>query len=288
MTSWLNRFGHWLFVRPWWVWATFVVVVGILAIHCRLSLTGEASVRITGLVFQLLGLWTVAKGLKETRELFGRPGVFASLIRWLRDAPRFTPKLSISVSNSATIGISTRVVIAPASIEERLTSIERQLADSRHLGSEALTSEGRTCQAADQAIQRKLEEFAAGGLHLETIGLIWIFIGIILATISVEIDTLYKSILNYRLCFFSYPCLAGCDRWYYEYMPSRNYTHSVPANHKRHVGPLLSRSFPHPHLPLTLGTTAPAPVIHPPAVRHRRQDPRFSRMKRMTFTPQIL
>jgi hypothetical protein len=122
MTSWLNRLGHWLFVRPWWVWRTIGGVVGILIIRCRLSFTGEASLRITGLVFQLLGLGTVAEGLKETRELFGHPGVFASLIRWRRDAPRFTPKLSISVSNSATIGIGTRVVIAPASIKERLTS----------------------------------------------------------------------------------------------------------------------------------------------------------------------
>jgi hypothetical protein len=157
-------------VQPWWVWLTIGGVVGILIIGCRLSFTGEASLRITGLMFQLLGLGTVAEGLKETRELFGHPGIFAALIRWRRDAPRFTPKLSTSVSNSATSGSSTRMVIAPASIEERLTSIESQLADYRHLGSEALTSEGHTREAADQEIQRKLEEFAAGGLHIETIG----------------------------------------------------------------------------------------------------------------------
>jgi hypothetical protein len=121
-------------------------------------------------MFQVLGLGTVAEGLKETRELFGHPGVFASLIRWRRDAPRFTPKLSTSVSNSATSGRSTRMGIAPASTEERLTSIERQLADYGHLGSEALTSEGHTCEAANQEIHRKLEEFATGGLYIETIG----------------------------------------------------------------------------------------------------------------------
>jgi putative tryptophan/tyrosine transport system substrate-binding protein len=32
MTSWLNRLGHWLVVRPWWVWVTIVVVVGVLMI----------------------------------------------------------------------------------------------------------------------------------------------------------------------------------------------------------------------------------------------------------------
>lgn len=202
MTSWLNRFGHWLFVRPWWVWVTFGVVVGILAICCWFSLKGEPAVRITGLVFTLLGLWTVAKGLKETRKLFRRPGLLALIKQWLREVPRFTPRPSISVSSSTRIGISTRVVIVPASLEERLTSIERQLADYRHLGSEALASEGHTREAADQEIQRKLEEFAAGGLHVESIGLFWIFIGIILATISVEIDTLYKSMFNYKLCPF--------------------------------------------------------------------------------------
>jgi hypothetical protein len=154
-------------------------------------------------VFQLLGLGTVAKGLRQTHQLFSRPGVLASLMRWLRDAPRFTSRSSsIPVSSSALIGISTRQSIAIATIDERVTSIERQLADYRHLGSEALASEGHRCEAADREILRQLEELAAGGLHLEPIGLFWIFIGIILATISVEIDILYKLIFNCKPCLF--------------------------------------------------------------------------------------
>jgi hypothetical protein len=202
MTSWLNRLGHWLVVRPWWVWVTIVVVVGILMIRCRLSLTGEASLRITGLAFQLFGLGTVAIGLHKTRQLFKHPGLLALIKQWLRDVPRLASQRSIPVSQSATIGISTRLTIAIPSIEERVAVLERRFAEDSHLRGEAIASEGRSREAADQELRKQLEEYAAGGLNLETIGLCWIFLGIILATISVEIDTLYKSIFNYKLCLF--------------------------------------------------------------------------------------
>jgi hypothetical protein len=133
---------------------------------------------------------------------FKHPGLLALIKQWLRDVPRLASQRSIPVSQSATIGISTRLTIATPSIEERVAVLERRLAEDSHLRSEAIASEGRSREAGDQELRKQLEEYAAGGLNLETIGLCWIFLGIILATISVEIDTLYKSIFNYKLCLF--------------------------------------------------------------------------------------
>jgi hypothetical protein len=144
----------------------------------------------------------VAKGLKDTRELFGHPRILTLLLQWFRDIPRATPQRSIPVSQSATIGISTRFGLTVSSFEERLTILERRFTEESHLRSQALASESHSREAADQELRRQLEEFAAGGIHLESIGLFWMFLGITLATASIEIDKLYKLFLNYRLCLF--------------------------------------------------------------------------------------
>ena len=93
------------------------------------------------------------------------------ILRWLHNRPRFLPRTSAFRDAQA------RLVVETASLGEELRS-------ERH-----------DREAAGEALQRQLEEFAVGGLQLETVGLMWIFIGIILTTISVEIDKLYKLVV---------------------------------------------------------------------------------------------
>lgn len=52
-----------------------------------------------------------------------------------------------------------------------------------------LAAERQEREAGDSRTGRLLEEAMAGGLHLETVGAFWLFVGIVLATASSEISS---------------------------------------------------------------------------------------------------
>ena len=52
----------------------------------------------------------------------------------------------------------------------------------------ALESERHDRETGDQANKKFLQEAIAGGLHLETTGVFWLFCGIVLASASTEIS----------------------------------------------------------------------------------------------------
>jgi hypothetical protein len=178
MILWLKRLWRWLvavirwIVRPWWwVVVTLGLLVEAFLIPYKFSFPVEPCVRLTGLAFQLLGLWTVARGLGETRKLFDRPNWTTFIAQWWRDSPRVTPRAT------AFADAQTRVRIRAPSPED------------------GLEVEARSRELVDQRLQKQLEEFAAGGLHLESIGLLWILMGVTLATASVEIAWLLKRLM---------------------------------------------------------------------------------------------
>jgi hypothetical protein len=203
---WHTAVNHWL-TQPWLIWATLLLVAVALLIPYTFSFSIEKSVRITGLVFQVLGLLTVADGLRKTRKLFNRPGLTTLAAKWFGQFPSFARKpYLLNVSENARVSDNVDAVLIrnsaqALSIEQRLALIEDRLAGhddlirkmetniagESHLQREALQSESRSRESADKTLQRQLEEFAAGGLHLEAIGLFWILLGVSLATASVEI-----------------------------------------------------------------------------------------------------
>jgi len=52
--------------------------------------------------------------------------------------------------------------------------------------------ERRARDEADAQIREQLESFSVGGLHLESMGLVWLFVGITLATLPGEIASLLE------------------------------------------------------------------------------------------------
>jgi uncharacterized coiled-coil protein SlyX len=181
-----------------------------------MSSWGAVYVRLTGLVFQVLGLIIVAKGLRDTRKLFNRPGWTTRAAKWWHEFPSFGPKNYVLDVEPASLHLSgdvdAVVIRNPAqglSIEHRVVQLEGRLAEQEHLISQmqtkiaaesrlqkkALQSESRSRASADQILEKKLEEFAAGGLHLETIGLFWILTEVFLATASVEIAWLLRRLM---------------------------------------------------------------------------------------------
>jgi hypothetical protein len=88
-----------------------------------------------------------------------------------------------------------------ASLEERIVALEQAqrqqsdlIADVREcIDKEAqvraseLESERRERAVVDSKIRGLLEEASAGGLHVERIGVFWLFLGLIFGTASTEI-----------------------------------------------------------------------------------------------------
>ncbi len=96
-----------------------------------------------------------------------------------------------------------------ASIERRLAVLEENLRALRdemdakvqdlrkRMASikEQAERESREREVEDQKMAAKIEEVAVGGLHLETIGLLWLVFGVIGTSIPEEIAALIRRIL---------------------------------------------------------------------------------------------
>jgi len=193
----------------WYMWLCigvllFAFIVGFTA-HRLLSVTLTDAVRYSGTVLQILGLSTVALGLRQMRRMFDRPSVGAAILRWLRRfAAAFTGPKSISAQASL-VGVATmtgelRVIrgVGPgATLDQRVSILEENLKllrdelDTRLQGvrqelgtvKESIERERQERRVADEKTARKIEEVAIGGLHLEVVGLIWLFLGVMAASI---------------------------------------------------------------------------------------------------------
>jgi hypothetical protein len=122
------------------------------------------------------------------------------MLRWFRQlATAFTaPKptsVSVSFAGIATMAGDLRVDLVPrpgATLAERVSILEEKL---KHLRDELDTKiqgvrrevdtvkksverESQERRVGDEKMAREIEEVAIGGLHLEVVGLIWLFLGI--------------------------------------------------------------------------------------------------------------
>ena len=79
-----------------------------------------------------------------------------------------------------------------SSIHERISSIERVMDEEFRKKAEAIRNEEQARRTEDNAIRAKLEATGTGGVHISAIGALWLFVGVILSSASVEIAELLK------------------------------------------------------------------------------------------------
>lgn len=206
LTLWLRALWFWLTEpRHFWL-ATFVVALALI-FTLRRGVT-EPEIRISGLLLQILGIGTVAWGIRETRALFGRPTLVAEFRAWLRRFPVYGGRV-VSASVNITMpglslharGSSSASAGPDASIEARIEALEKnvKLINERidHTQNEMdqkfrshadlLKQEEQTRGREDQAIREKLEATETGGLHISAMGVLWLFVGVTLSTAAPEI-----------------------------------------------------------------------------------------------------
>jgi hypothetical protein len=204
--AWVRALWSWL-TEPRYFWLAISVVAIALSFTLRRGVT-EPEVRITGLLLQILGIGTVALGIRQTRALFGRPTLMAQFRTWLRRVPVYRGRV-VSASMNLTVpgasvnarGYASAAARSNTSIEERVDALEKNLTVVTARIDEAqkemyqrfrshadnLRQEERLRAHEGQAIREKLETTETGGLYISAIGALWLFVGVTLSTAALEI-----------------------------------------------------------------------------------------------------
>ena len=206
MVNWLKRLWLW-FKELSHFWLSLVVLLPLIS-YAFLPTLEETRLRIAGLVLQLCGIGTVARGISQTRQLFGHPSIVESSLQWLRRFPSFRPK-AISGSGhisgggikfsghgevSSKLGPTASLEARVSDLERRLTSVNLKVDElQNHVDTNVrklkeLIDDERVSRGKDvHELYQKLEHTETGGLRLSLVGLIWLCCGLVMSTIPNEI-----------------------------------------------------------------------------------------------------
>jgi hypothetical protein len=170
-------------------------------------------VRYVGLVLELLGLITVAFGLKGKRELFKKPSFVEHVTSWWNQRPAWKPVTIIACGAfaSANSFFSAKASIWHGAIDEtvesRLAALENNLlsirseiqlieqdANSKHSKLiHEIENEQQTRQSSILELSKRLEDMAAKDIGFEALGVYWLCCGLVFSSLPSEIADL----LNY-------------------------------------------------------------------------------------------
>lgn len=210
---WIHANLLWI-LRGWRVWAPLAVVVLLAATGSFLPGSPEDHARYIGVVLQLLGIGTVVHGLRDRRRLFQRPSLLGHIRAWFAGRPRLNPKPHLIhaasghiVASGSTAKISVWHGLPPdGSLEARIEALQanletlrkehadtsRELRDEVRVRADQVDLERRTRETAIGDIRSRVDTLGAGGLHIESAGLFWLIIGVVLGTVPGEIASLVR------------------------------------------------------------------------------------------------
>ena len=214
--SWLARFMR--LVKSWrTLWLAIIItlaaVVFALVLAKWLGTNPEYAVRRIGAGLQFLGLASVALGLLRTRQLFGLPKWREALRSWWDARPRWlggsghvvvAGSDSVSINAAEAIG---RLSVQPktgATLEDRVARLERAVGllheDVGALRSDLVQrvkqlkqdvkQEGEKRVSGDEQVKHLIESVSIGGIDLEVRGLIWLLVGMLMASLPTEVARL--------------------------------------------------------------------------------------------------
>lgn len=205
--NWNKRIFTWLFNSK----SPFLWLISIpLVIFCIyfISDNWEQRFRVSGMILELMGLITVVVGLVETNKLFSKAGIIIGIKNWFMNFPSFKKNATVH-AGTANLKVSSPscsadvTVSLPQSIpiDEKIALIEKELnklnKSQSELGlkinekakesTDAIKREAKEREDSLQKIKDLIRDVTVGGIHIEAIGVWWIFWGIILATVSEEL-----------------------------------------------------------------------------------------------------
>ena len=215
LQNWTKRFFFWL-MRGWF--GIVAVAIIVLSLWIPLLTVGTIdAIRYSGLLMQLLGLGTVAFGIRDTRRKFGKMSLLELISHWFCSYPRLRPKVHRGLGTLTSHdrlpgkGINWQSAEKNPTLESRLTAVEANLrnlhdkfirSDSEnqktlHKLEKNLQEESNERREQDQELHYKIDFVSTDGLHLAMVGVVWLSIGVILSSIPQELLSL---ILYAQIC----------------------------------------------------------------------------------------
>lgn len=168
-----------------------------------------------GLILQLMGLALVAYGIAKTRKEFRLGSLARGLLNWFkgladtifaaRRAVTGTGGIDVSAVLSNSVRATGTLGFAPgATIEERLVALEaagrelhqrvaevrQDLVEASRALSQALANETTSRSTELAELRGALKDLAVGGIHLETVGVIWLLLATFASTIPDKLPAL--------------------------------------------------------------------------------------------------
>ncbi|WP_169981413.1 ABC transporter C-terminal domain-containing protein [Tautonia rosea] len=199
--------------EAWPLWWVIFGVLGAFMISCFLANDSVTVFRYAGLLLEIFGLGLVVIGLDHIRQQFGKEPFRASITKWFLswravftgpEPVQITGKLGTLFTENATANLSMHGY-KDQTIEERLETLEgdiKRLQGELNNKTEQLKQEIASVKADfDEKIENtikiiddvdsRVKDYAVGGMGLEVVGLVWISLGIILASIPDELGMLF-------------------------------------------------------------------------------------------------
>ena len=135
LKNWLTRLAVWAFREAKDAWVSILPITLIVGGAWLISGLDEQGIRLAGLLLELLGIGVVAKGLNESRMLFGRPSLYQSFLGWAERRPRFGAAAYVlnagegrfMVNGSDSAMAHGLVRTSAHTLDERVTLLERRL-----------------------------------------------------------------------------------------------------------------------------------------------------------------
>lgn len=164
--------------------------------------------RVAGYAVTLAGVVLVGYGILQTQQMFGRPRYGTRILAWLKRFPAIfrsrkivgaisTGGIGLSGSASATVragakdgSISARLRALEENvrrIDERITGVEQHTRSELQQLRESIASEQREREQRDALLGQRLEDYSAGSLDLELVGVAWVIFGQAFGSFPAEI-----------------------------------------------------------------------------------------------------
>lgn len=200
-----------------WFYEGKLYILTILYIVLALCLLNffnyiEPSFRLTGLFLQILGIGTVIRGFNQTRKQFNHKPYKELFANWLERFPIKSNPTFIEteeIKTSATIlsvTLTNFFNLDPDSpVEEQLTKIEAQIRllenrldinksknidEIKSLKSNLTDERNERIKSINESF-KIIESTSTGGIHISLIGTIWLLIGVIFSTASLELSKFF-------------------------------------------------------------------------------------------------
>jgi hypothetical protein len=205
-----------------------IFVVSALFLFITASLVSRAlakpwefTLRTTGGLLQVVGVLSVAVGIRKLRRSFGLGPVSAEILgefwAWLVEFGRrigriFGRRRDVMVTATGNLqfsgSLSARLKIGRGpnwSVEQRLESLERGFDQMQNftyklqddfqkeidLRKSAIAAERADREKYIAEIRLQVKELAVGGIQLQIVGILWLLCGVVLATWSQEFARLF-------------------------------------------------------------------------------------------------